>query len=244
MSSNNEKYTVTFDEKVKGWTSFHSYYPDMMLRLNNIFYTIKEGQLYEHHIEGIGYNNFYGVPYTSKITTIINDESSYDKVFKTLVLESINSWKAELKTNYTESHLTATEFNQRESRWFAYLRKNENSNDLHKVAQGLGNIESIDGLQIEFGEIPSNVSIDDVLYQSINDSIEKIGTITDIQGSILTVDAFFNAPNYNEFTFSKKDPRIEGGEMRGYYLEVTLEDETNTANELFGISIEAIQSFL
>ena len=77
-----------------------------------------------------------------------------------------------------------------------------------------------------------------------NDAPEKVGKITNINGTVLTVDAFFNAPNYNKFCFSKKDPRIEGGEMRGYFLEVTLEDKTDTKNELYAISSEVVKSYL
>ena len=105
-------YTLTFDEKVKGFTSFHGFKPDWMLRLNNDFFSIKNGQLYKHNVEGIGYNNFYNEQFKSEITTYFNDESSLDKIYKTLVLESTNSWKATLKTNHTESHIKSAEFNK------------------------------------------------------------------------------------------------------------------------------------
>jgi len=49
---------------------------------------------------------------------------------------------------------------------------------------------------------------------------------------------------FDAFCFSKKDARIEGSEMRGYFLEVKLTDETLTQNEIFGISSEVVQSFL
>jgi len=238
------KYTLTFDEKVKGWTSFHSYIPDLMLRLNNSFYTVKEGVLWEHNIENGIVNNFYGTQYKSEITTYFNDESSLDKIYKTLVLEATNSWRAILKTNYTESHIKLSEFNQRESRWFAYMRKSESESDLNAVSQGIGSVKEIDGLELEFTDITENVSVDDVLYQSVNDTILKIGTITNISGNRLTLDAFFNAPEFDKFCFSKKDPRIEGSEMRGYYLGVTLEDGTSTQNELFAISTEVVKSYL
>tara|TARA_R110002033_G_scaffold18128_2_gene48437 strand:+ start:274 stop:999 length:726 start_codon:yes stop_codon:yes gene_type:complete len=238
------KPTLTFDEKVKGWTSFHSYTPDLMLRLNNSFYTVKEGNLWGHNIENGIVNNFYGTQHKSEITTYFNDESSLDKVYKTLVLEATSSWKASLKTNYTESHIKLNEFNQRESRWFAYMRKSESETDLNAVSQGLGSVKEISGLELEFVDIPQNVSVGDVLYQSVNNEILKIGTIENIEGNLLTLDALFNAAEFDEFCFSKKDPRIEGSEMRGYYLEVTLEDDTNTQNELFAISTEVVKSYL
>lgn len=238
------KYTITFDEKVKGWTSFHTYYPDFMLRVNNAFYTLKEGQLYEHHVDEIGYNNFYGEQFSSAITTVLNDASSFDKVYKTLVLESEKEWEATLKTNYTESHIKSNEFNQRESRWYAYLRKNENELDFNKVSQGLGTVQNINGLVLDFFDVPNNISVNDVLYQSLNGVTEVIGAISGIDGNSVTVASFFNAPNYDAFCFGKKVSRIEGSEMRGYYLEVTLEDATSEKNELFAIGCETVKSFL
>jgi hypothetical protein len=238
------KYTLSFDETVKGWTSFHSYIPDLMLRLNDDFFTVKDGELYKHNVKEVGFNNFYGEQFESSVTTIINDESSVDKVYKTLVLESTASWKAELKTNYTESHIKSTEFNQRESRWFAYMRKNESETDLNTVSQGLGSIQDISGLDIQFAEVSSNVSIGDALFQIRNNEKELIGAIENIDGNTISVGSFTNAPEFDAFCFSKKDPRIEGSETRGYYLEIKLTDETLLQNELFGLSAEVIQSYL
>ena len=238
------KYTLSFSEKVKGWTSFHDFIPDIMLRVNNDFYTIKQGELYKHNVEGIGFNNFYGTQYKSKVTTILNDDSDRDKIFKTLVLESTGAWKASVKTNYTESHIKSNEFNKKESRWFAYMRKNELESDLNKSTQGLGGVVNVDGLDIEFTGIPGGVSVGDELYQVKNDDIELIGTIQGVDGVVISIESFDNTPEAGVFCYSKKDSRIEGGEMRGYYLELELEDETSEQNELFGLSSEVVLSYL
>lgn len=238
-------HTITFDETVQGWTSFHSFSPDFMLRLNNRFYTVKEGQIYLHNEEGNGYNVFYGKQYPSEITTIFNDEHSHDKIYKTLILEGTNSWKAELKTNYTESHIKPEEFNKRESRWFAYMRKNENTDDLHGVSQGLGVIQAVNGLEITLHEIPQNVSVGDEVWQVLSDdTMQQIGVIENYYDNIIILENSSIPPQENTFCFSKKDSRIEGSEMRGYYMEVTLTDDTNEKNELFAISSEVVKSYL
>lgn len=246
-------FTITFDETVQGWTSFHSFMPDFMLRLNNRFYTIKDGQLWLHNEEGNGYNNFYEKQHASEVVTVFNDEHSHDKIFKTLVLEGTNSWKAELKTNYTESHIKPEEFNKRESRWFAYMRKNENTDDLHGVSQGLGVIQSVNGLEITLHEIPQNVSVGDEVWQVSNDdTMQQIGVIENYYDNVVVLippapegGAVGNSmPKVGNFVFSKKDSRIEGSEMRGYYMEVALTDDTNEKNELFAISSEVVKSYL
>ena len=108
----------------------------------------------------------------------------------------------------------------------------------------MGAIQNITGLDILLTEIPNNVSVGDGLFQIRNNQKELIGTITAIVGKTISVGSFTNAPEFDAFCFSMKNARIEGGEMRGYYLEVKLTDETSTQNEIFGISSEVVQSFL
>lgn len=241
----NKEHTLTFDEKVLGFTSFHSFIPDWMLRLNNRFYSIKAGQLYLHNEEGNGYNNFYGEQFGSEITTIFNDEHSHDKIYKTLIQEGTKPWRADLKTNYTYGHIKAEEFNQRESRWFAHMRKNENPDDLHGVSQGLGTIREVNGLDITVYQIPQIVSVGDEVWQVLDDdTMQQIGIIKDYTDTVITLENSSIPPQENAFIFSKKDPRIEGGEIRGYYMEVSLTDDTNEKNELFAISSEVAKSYL
>ena len=238
--------TITFSEKSKGWTSEHSWIPDAMCRLNNRFYTIKDGQIYLHNDkDNTVRNNFYGVQYNSKVTTIINNEPSEDKIFKNLVLEGNKAWSADVKTNMSESVLLKSEFKTKESRKFAYLRKNEDDLDLHgHSAQGIGVIESNSGVNVTFGSLTSTTSIGDDLYQVNGSNNELIGTIVSINGNVATVDSVVTTPVNGYFAFSKKPSRIEGGEMRGYYMEVELENDDTDKTELFAIGTNAVKSYV
>jgi hypothetical protein len=236
--------TVTFSEKNKGWTSFFSWVPDAMCKLNNRFYSIKDGQLWLHNDKDNPIrNNFYGVQHSSKIKTVLNEAPGEDKIFKNLVLEGNRPWKATLKTNYTESTLKTTEFKEKESRQFAYLRKNEDAQDLHgHSGQGIGVISTNLGLTVTFLYVSETVSIGDNLYQVNGANNELIGEITDIQDGVITVNAVTTTPVNGYFAYAKKDSRIEGGEMRGYYLEVELENTDTQAVELFAINSNAVKS--
>ncbi|MBC7845575.1 MAG: hypothetical protein H7Y10_03685 [Flavobacterium sp.] len=180
------KKTITYSENTKGWTSFFSYEPDMLCKLNNRFFSIKDGQLWMHNDESNPVmNNFYGVQYSSKIDTIFNQDNSEDKIFKTMVLEGNQPWDVAVKTNLANSTIKNTEFNQRESRQFAYLRKNEDSNDLHgNTAQGIGVITGVTTVgtvrTITYNTIPNFVSIGDKLYQLNGNVQEYLGTIDSI----------------------------------------------------------------
>lgn len=180
------KFTLTYSGKAKGWTSFHSYMPDWMLKVNNRFMSIKAGQLYLHNDQTNPVrNNFYGQQFSSKMVTLINEESSEDKIFKTLVLEGNVPWDATIKTNLTQSTIASAEFNQRESRYFAYVRRTEGGSDLHGMAaQGLGNIVSFvyDGtyLIITYDALSTLLSVGDDLYQLNGGTQEFLGVVHSI----------------------------------------------------------------
>ncbi len=242
------KQTIAFSEQNKGWTGFYGWRASMFARLKNRFYSFKNGQLYIHNDENNPQrNNFYGEQFDSKIVTVFNDNPSDDKIFKTLVEEGTHPWKATLKTNLSNGTIDSKEFNQKESRWFAYTRGNEDTTSISgTTSQGIGVIQIVDGTNISFNGIPNSVSIGDTLYQLNNTDQETIGVITAIDpiNKIITVAAIETIPVAGYFSFSIKNRRVNGGDIRGYYLEVTLENSDTENVELFGISTNAVKSDL
>jgi hypothetical protein len=243
------EYTLTFSEDAKGWTSFWSFIPDAMVKLGNTFYTIKNGQLFRHNEDTGVQNNFYGVQYTSKIKTLFNEANAEDKIFKTIVLETNDHWEVKVATNYSASTIKATEFNKRESRYFSHIRKNEDPNDLHgNTAQGIGTIASlVDNapvITVFFTAMPSFVNVGDSLYQLNGNAKELIGEITASTESSLTVGNALITPLTGLFCFSKKNARIEGSEIRGYYMEIELENTNTEKVELFAVNTNVVKSYL
>lgn len=238
--------TISYSDKVNGWTSFHSFVPDWMAKLNNRFFSIKGGQLWLHNDETNPVrNNFYGEQFDSKIVPVLNDSPSDDKIFKTLVLQSTHSWDAKIKTNYTESTIANTEFNKRESRFFAHTRRSESQDDKHAfTAQGVGVIVSSSGLDIVFGVLPEMINVGDKLYQVNGSANELIGVITNISGTTLTVNAITTAPANGFFCYAEKNARVEGSDMRGYYAEIELTNSYTEAVELFAIESNIVKSYV
>ena len=86
--------TVSFSEDVKGWTSFKSFIPDSGVSLNSQYYTMKNGELFQHYTNE-SRNCFYGEslatstpnPTPSSITVILNQSPSSVKSFKTINYE-------------------------------------------------------------------------------------------------------------------------------------------------------------
>jgi len=92
--------TLSFDERVDGWTSFKSFIPENGFSLNNTYYTFKNGELYCH--DSVTRNTFYGTVSPSSVKFIFNDFPQSVKSFKTLNYEGSDSRK------YTYGGTTST----------------------------------------------------------------------------------------------------------------------------------------
>lgn len=91
LQGGSENITLTFDEGVNGWTSRHSYVPQLGGSLDGKFYTFKNCDIYEHYANS-EYNKFYGTNYNSEIDFIFNQEPSINKNFVTINYEGTNTW--------------------------------------------------------------------------------------------------------------------------------------------------------
>jgi hypothetical protein len=212
-----ENYTLTYDDGVKGFPSFYTYYPDWMIGMNNYFYTFKEGELYRHNTNETR-NNYYGTDYASIMTSVFNDEPLTNKIFKTLVLESDDSWDTKVNSDQQLGNfIGADDYIIKEGGYFGYLRA-ANSNPASSAqyplrsANGIGSNVSADitnpaAVQINFSTTPfvnigTILSIGDLIYTKVGTLVTLIGEVTnrveDIQNgdNYLVVDTTItNPPN-------------------------------------------------
>jgi len=92
-NTSNGYNTLTFDEGVKGWTSFFSYKPDQVLSLRSDFYSLYNGKLWKHYSEDVNRGNFYNTNNSTSIQFVFNPKVSMSKVFKTINYEGSNGWQ-------------------------------------------------------------------------------------------------------------------------------------------------------
>jgi len=143
--------TVSYSEKVKGWTSFKSFVPEQSISMSNDYYTFKNGHLYQHHVEIddsqniIPRNNFYNEQHISSVEVLLNDAPESVKNFKTLNYEGSDSrvipettdvnsgyhnlqdkpgwFSTYVKTNKNEGYIS--EFVKKEGKWFNFIKGND-----------------------------------------------------------------------------------------------------------------------
>jgi len=104
--------TVSFNERINGWTSFKSFVPESGLSLSKKYFTFLNGGLWQHYMPmqyntalgkwdtssvedatnyNIFYNNNYDYNKPASITAVLNNEPSVVKVFNTLNYEGSQS---------------------------------------------------------------------------------------------------------------------------------------------------------
>ena len=83
--------TLQWNEQRNGFESFLSYKPEMMVCLNQMLITFKDGQLYTHDNYG-QYNTFYGTTYDSSITPVFNDNIVEKKTWQNVTELASNVW--------------------------------------------------------------------------------------------------------------------------------------------------------
>lgn len=170
MAETNQPHTVSYSQDVKGWPSFYSFLPDYMAGMNGFFYSWNGGNLYRHNTNQTR-NNYYGVQYSSIITSVFNAEPMMIKLFKTMSYESDDKWECtSLFSDLNTGSMLSTYFEQKEGEWFTYLRENAGTVEWRaRSANGIGACVSVTGppnaTVIEFAvDIGSILSIGDSMY--------------------------------------------------------------------------------
>jgi len=87
--------SITYDDDVRGWTSFLSYNPTRAFSLDNDYYSFNKGILYSHYTTGER-NVFYDYqPARSRVEFVFNPNPNISKNFKTVNYEGSNGWQVE-----------------------------------------------------------------------------------------------------------------------------------------------------
>lgn len=238
------QFTLSHSEENKGWTSFWNYIPDGMCYVGNRFYSIKNGQLYLHNdIDNPVPNTFYGVQSPSKLVFYFNEDPTNDKIFKTIEIEGTHAWEVLLKTNLNKGDIHKEEFLKKESRYYAYIRKSDSGEIFFGIGtQGIGSVQSITDNVIQFLHVPESINVGDTLFKAPDVSIGEITNI-DFETNTITVlsaDLLLD----NDFCFANKPSRVEGSEMRGYYMEVEITNNEQVLTELFAVNSNVVKSYV
>ncbi len=259
----NECYS--FKEGVDGWNTRLTYKPEMGASLNNIYYTYKTGEIFKH--TNTTRSQFYGTSNNTSVTTLLNDNPSKIKNFKTVLYEGDTGWQCTVSTNenngfvYTGSKGkwgnkpgTTPSARDKEGIYYGWIRGLEirPNDDLTVGAefamQGIGNCasaETIDAkFQIVFGRvINTSLQVGDIVYYVDGNGDTQISGIVfsilaDRKTITLTPSDGGTLPEAFNFVFFVKDNEINTSGIIGYYAELTFTNPLQNKNELFAVGSE------
>ena len=263
------EYTLTYSQSSKGWPSFYSYIPDLMMGMNNYFYTFNGGNLFQHNINETR-NNYYGAQYNSQITSVFNQNPLENKIFKTMNLESDSAWQAVAETDIQQNgFIDDNWFVKKEGAYFAYLRQTGDVPALQgqyamRSANGIGKSTSysVNGTTgtLNFSinplvSIGSIISIGDYLYFSLPSytTISLAGVVTNIQvdlpNNINRITISTSVTGSSPLTINDayilfiKNAEAESHGLLGHYCIFTVTNTSTAATELFAIESEVMKSY-
>ena len=247
------EYTITYSDSAKGWQSFYSYKPEMMIGMNNRFYSFHNGKLYQHNSDDVGRNQFYGINNSSSITGVINEDPYSVKTFKTFSLDSTAPWSCTFTTDLGSGEIDASWFELKEGDYFSHIRRTENDNTLElRSAQGLGTPVSVDGsntsaVVITFSfNVDSIISVGDKLYSRNGSSNDFSGVVVSANKKTVTVNTTVSGasvPLDSNYLFYVKDSVAESYGTTGYFMKYTLSNSSLTFVELFSVGSSLFKSY-
>lgn len=258
-------YTLTYSEAVQGWPSFYSFIPEMMIGMNNRFYSMKGGNLFLHN-ENEDRNIFYNQQYVSRIKTVSNISPLENKLFKTVSIEGSEPWDALMQTDIqTSGVISRNWFEKKEASWFAFVRNTGTDYSLRSV-NGIGISSSVEFFpltgkaEISFPISPTPISIGSIL--SVGDTVYyatapsyDTATPSGIVSQILVnyptglnkivIDVLPGGipPGPNTYFMYIKNSISESHGVLGHYCVYTLEVLTPSKVELFVVSSEVMKSY-
>lgn len=235
--------TISYSPSTDGWTSRWSYVPDWMMGMGSNFYTWKNGEPYKHDSNATR-NNFYGVNYPSKITTIFNKDPLTTKVFKTVSLDSTSPWDTVVFSDLESGGVDSNYYQDKEGDWFAHIRRDSGIIDLRSLStQGIGGLLSITGSILTFGfKIGTALSDGDSVYKAVAGSLVVIGTVSSHTATTITMAGLINAPVAGDKIVFSKNSQAESYGVRGYYMEIELTNDETVDVELFSLSSNVFKS--
>ena len=248
--------TISYSPAIQGFPSRYSFEPDMMISMNNRFYSFSGDGLYQHHSDNVDRLEFYGAQYDAEITFVFNDSPLERKVFKTIGLEGNDAWNATMTADSGQTGtITDTFFEEKETEYFAFIRFNTGSTNFRtRNVGGIGEPDAVNTSGTELtltynGGYNNLLNIGDELYYfdplvpPSGDEI-LIGTVTAKTATTIVVDPYSSAPAaFGEPVFYVKNSQAESYGLLGSFIEVRLTNNSTTQVELFAAQSEVMKSF-
>ena len=263
--------TLGYSEMAQGWSTFYSFMPQEMAKLNNSFYSFSAGNIWIHDTNQV-VGDFYAQGAAPGLVRLISNQNPLEKkLFKALGQDSSVAWScASILTDDIVSSAISMDsslFVRKEGMYFANIRNgssaalnSDNQKNRSTIGVGVGVVAGTSPTKtITFAsqDISSTISIGDFVYYAgftqppgtppppitIN-PLQAGGVLQAISGNTMTVGGSPLLPNGPFYICIVKNSIVESYGILGSYLDVTLTSPSGGQSaDLFTLEIDYMKSY-
>jgi hypothetical protein len=241
-------FTAAFDINDGVWNTLYSYRPEAIACVDDALYTFKNGTMYLHS-DAVNRATYYGSAYGSVVEVISSQNNSMVKAYEAMSLEGDAAWAASLSNTDQSTSIASTDFEERERYYYAYIPRDSSANTGSPTITQLsgssevfvlGAVAAVGGTSIEFTTPVGAVTfpIGAALYKVSGSTLVSLGiTVTGItDATTISCSSTVTGVVNGDTIIALGNGAIEGDQMRDYYLQIRLSNNSTSEVELYAVN--------
>jgi hypothetical protein len=243
-----EGFTAAYNVDGSVWNTLYSYRPERIVCIDDILYTFKGGTMYKH-TSASNRATYYGLADGAVVEVVAAFNPSMVKSYESISLEGTAAWDTTITNTDQSATIADTDYDQRERNWYAYIPRDSSANTggstitaLSGTSEvfALGAVASVSGSDIVFTSDISYITFPvgaDLYKVSGSTLISITNTIASVSnGTTITCASAVAGVSAADEIVAIANGAIEGDQMRDYYAQIRLVNDSTDEVELYAVN--------
>jgi hypothetical protein len=243
-----EGFTAAYNVDGSVWNTLYSYRPERIVCIDDILYTFKGGTMYKH-TSASNRATYYGSEDGAVVEVVAAFNPSMVKSYESISLEGTAAWDTTITNTDQSATIADTDYDQRERNWYAYIPRDSSANTggstitaLSGTSEvfALGAVASVSGSDIVFTSDISYITfpVGADLYKVSGSTLVSItNTIASVSnGTTITCASAVAGVSAADEIVAIANGAIEGDQMRDYYAQIRLVNDSTDEVELYAVN--------
>jgi hypothetical protein len=243
-----EGFTAAYNVDGSVWNTLYSYRPERIVCIDDILYTFKGGTMYKH-TSASNRATYYGSADGAVVEVVAAFNPSMVKSYESISLEGTAAWDTTITNTDQSATIADTDYDQRERNWYAYIPRDSSANTggstitaLSGTSEvfALGAVASVSGSDIVFTSDISYITFPvgaDLYKVSGSTLISITNTIASVSnGTTITCASAVAGVSAADEIVAIANGAIEGDQMRDYYAQIRLTNDSTSEVELYAVN--------
>jgi hypothetical protein len=243
-----EGFTAAYNVDGSVWNTLYSYRPERIVCIDDILYTFKGGTMYKH-TSASNRATYYGLEDGAVVEVVAAFNPSMVKSYESISLEGTAAWDTTITNTDQSATIADTDYDQRERNWYAYIPRDSSANTggstitaLSGTSEvfALGAVASVSGSDIVFTSDISYITfpVGADLYKVSGSTLVSItNTIASVSnGTTITCASAVAGVSAADEIVAIANGAIEGDQMRDYYAQIRLVNDSTDEVELYAVN--------